>query len=218
LNYYKLRLQTIFVIYPAHHFKLLAIREQNKILYLCDKKKAMETRLFNSWSLLAINGVIAILFGVMALFIPGTLLLTLVTYFGIVILLLGISMLVGVILNIKNDLPYGVDLVESIIILAIGVLFTFYTKTSLEVFVIVIGSWALLIGAGQLFFAFKINPELSSKNTLLVNGAISLIFGFILFFNPFEAAAFLLVISGILSLVMGTILIVIALKMKNFTI
>jgi uncharacterized membrane protein HdeD (DUF308 family) len=178
----------------------------------------METRLFNSWSLLAINGVIAILFGVMALFIPGTLLLTLVTYFGIVILLLGISMLVGVILNIKNDLPYGVDLVESIIILAIGVLFTFYTKTSLEVFVIVIGSWALLIGAGQLFFAFKINPELSSKNTLLVNGAISLIFGFILFFNPFEAAAFLLVISGILSLVMGTILIVIALKMKNFTI
>ncbi len=176
----------------------------------------METRLFNNWSLLAVNGIIAILFGVMALFIPGTLLLTLVTYFGIVILLLGISMLVGVILNIKNDLPYALDLIESIIILAIGVLFTFYTKTSLEVFVIVIGSWALLIGAGQLFFAFKINPELSSKNTLLVNGVVSLIFGLILFFNPFEAAAFLLVLSGILALLIGTLLIIIALKMKRF--
>jgi len=190
--------------------------EDLKNVIFGQKSGQMETRLFNNWSLLAVNGIIAILFGVMALFIPGTLLLTLVTYFGIVILLLGISMLVGVILNIKNDLPYAIDLIESIIILAIGVLFTFYTKTSLEVFVIVIGSWALLIGAGQLFFAFKINPELSSKNTLLVNGVVSLIFGLILFFNPFEAAAFLLVLSGILALLIGTLLIIIALKMKRF--
>lgn len=190
--------------------------EDSKNAIFGQKSEQMETRLFNNWSLLAVNGIIAILFGVMALFIPGTLLLTLVTYFGIVILLLGISMLVGVVLNIKNDLPYAIDLIESIIILAIGVLFTFYSKTSLEVFVIVIASWALLLGAGQLFFAFKINPELSSKNTLLINGVVSLIFGLILFFNPFEAAAFLLVLSGILALLIGTLLIIIALKMKRF--
>jgi len=179
------------------------------------KQNKMGSSIFNKWGLLVTNGVIAILYGVLALFVPGPTLLTLVTYFGIVILLLGISMLIGVIVNIRNQRPYGIDLTESFLIAGIGVLLTFYSKTSLEVFVIIIGSWAILLGAAQLFYAFKISPELNSKNTLLINGSISLLFGIILFFNPFEAATFLLVLSGILSLVIGTILIVVALKIKN---
>ncbi len=179
------------------------------------KQHEMNTSIFDRWGLLLTNGIIAILYGVLALFVPGPTLLTLVTYFGIVILLLGLSMLIGVIVNIRNRRPYGIDLTESLIIAGIGVLLTFYSKTSLEVFVIIIGSWAILLGAAQLFFAFKIHPGLSSKNTLLINGFISLLFGIILFFNPFEAATFLLVLSGILSLVIGTILIVVALKIKN---
>ncbi len=176
----------------------------------------MKSNLSKRWALLAANGVIAILFGALAIFVPGPTLLTVVTYFGIVILLLGVAMLVGVISNIRNSLGYGADLAEAVVLLIIGILLTFYTQQSLKVFVIIIGSWAVLMGLLQLFFAFNLVPELNGKITLLINGGLTLVFGIVLFFNPFQAAVFVLVLTGILSIVVGTILIILAMKMKNF--
>ncbi len=176
----------------------------------------MKTDISQRWATLAANGVIALIFGVLAIFVPGPTLITIVTYFGIIILLLGIAMLVGVVLNIRNGLGYGTDLVETIVLIIIGVLLTFYTQQSLKVFVIVIGSWAVLIGLLQLYFAFKVSPDLNGKNTLLINGGLTLLFGVVLFFNPFQAAVFVLVLTGILAIVVGTVLIIIAMKMKNF--
>jgi len=176
----------------------------------------MKTDISQRWATLAANGAIAIIFGVLAIFIPGPTLLTMVIYFGIIILLLGIAMLTGVVLNIRNGLGYGTDLAEAIVLIIIGILLTFYTQQSLKVFVIIIGSWAVLIGLLQLFFAFNVAPELNGKNTLLINGGLSLLFGIVLFFNPFQAAVFVLVLTGILAIAVGTILIIIAVKMKNF--
>jgi len=176
----------------------------------------METKFFSKWGLLATNGIIALIFGALAIFLPGPTLLTVVTYFGIVILLLGVAMLIAVINNIRHQLSYAIDLVETVFLLIIGFLLTFYSQKSLQVFVIIIGSWAVLLGLLQLILSFKIDPGLSNKRTLLINGGISLIFGVILFFNPFQAAKFLLVISGILAIFMGIVLIAVAVKMKNF--
>ena len=176
----------------------------------------MKYNISQRWTLLAANGVIAVIFGVLAIFVPGPTLLTVVTYFGIVILLLGAAMLVGGILTLRNGLDYGTDLAEAIVLMIIAVLLTFYTRQSLKIFVIIIGSWAILIGLMQLFIAFKLNPELNGKNTLLINGGLSLVFGIILFFNPFQAAVFVLVLTGILAIAVGTILIIVAMKMKNF--
>lgn len=176
----------------------------------------MESSISKQWALLAANGVIAIIFGALAIFVPGPTLLTVVTYFGIVILLFGVAMLVGVISNIRNGLGYGTDLAEAIVLMIIGILLIFYTQQSLKVFVIIIGSWAVLIGLLQLFFAFKLDPGLNGKSTLLINGGLSLIFGIVLFFNPFQAAVFVLVLTGILAIAVGTILIIVALKMKRF--
>ena len=176
----------------------------------------METKSFNKWELLAANGIIAIIFGALAIFLPGPTLLTVVTYFGIVILLLGVAMLVAVINNIRHQLSYATDLVETMFLLIIGFLLTFYSQKSLQVFVIIIGSWAVLLGLLQLIISFKIDPGLRNKKTLLINGGISLIFGIILFFNPFQTAKFLLVISGVLAIFMGIVLITVAIKMKNY--
>jgi uncharacterized membrane protein HdeD (DUF308 family) len=176
----------------------------------------MKTDISQRWATLAANGAIAIIFGVLAIFVPGPTLITMVVYFGVIVLLLGIAMLVGVILNIRNGLGFGTDLVEAIVLIVIGILLTFYTQQSLKVFVIIIGSWAVIIGLLQLFIAFKVAPDLNGKNTLLINGGLTLIFGIILFFNPFQAAVFVLVLTGILAIVVGIILIIIAMKMKSF--
>ncbi len=170
-----------------------------------------------NWWTLAFNGIIAILYGLLAIFVSEKTLLAIVMYFGIVILIIGAAMLFGVINNMKNKQPYAADMAISIITLIIGGLLTFYTQRSLEIFVIVIGSWAILLGIFQLYLLSNKNFTKSTKNTFLINGLLTLAFGVILFFNPFESATIMLMFSGILAFVFGIILIAISMKVKNLT-
>jgi uncharacterized membrane protein HdeD (DUF308 family) len=175
----------------------------------------MNTKRLSNWWLLTLNGIIAIVYGIIAIFIPSATLVTLVMYFGIVILIIGFAMLWGAINSIRDKLPYATDLVSSLITIAIGALLTFYTSKSLTIFVMIIGSWAVLVGIIQLYVATKSELLPGEKNTLLINGIITLVFGIILFFNPFESAKFLVVISGILAFIFGIVLIAISIRLKN---
>ena len=84
-----------------------------------------------------------------------------------------------------------------------------------SLFVIMIGAWALLVGGMQLYLMTKLDADDKSRTSFLINGVITIIFGVILFFKPFEAAGALLIVTGILAFIIGVWLIVIALKMKS---
>jgi len=126
-------------------------------------------------------------------------------------------MLIGVINNIRSKRPYGADLVWAILTVAIGAVLTIYTQRSIEIFVIIIGLWAILIGAIQLYLMTKLDASDKGKNTFLINGILTIIFGVILFFNPFTSAKALLILTGIIAFIMGILMIVIALKMKSLS-
>ena len=155
----------------------------------------MKSKRLSNWWLLTLNGIIAIVYGILAIFIPGTTIVAMVMYFGIVILIIGLAMLWGAINSIRANLPYTTDLISSLVTIVIGALLTFYTSKSLTIFVMIIGSWAVLVGVVQLYVATRSELVPGEKNTLLVNGIITLIFGVILFMNPFESASILVVIS-----------------------
>ena len=175
----------------------------------------MSLRSLSNWWLLTLNGIIAILYGIIAIFVPDSTILTIVMYFGIVILIIGVAMLWGAINSIRDNLPYAADLAISLITIVIGALLTFYTSKSLTIFVTVIGIWAVLVGVVQLYLATRAELLSGEKNTLLINGLITLIFGIILFFNPFKSATILVVLSGILAFVFGIVLIAMSIRLKN---
>lgn len=175
----------------------------------------MENNYIGNWWTLAFNGIIAILYGLLAIFVSEKTLLAIVMYFGIVILIIGLAMLFGVVNNMKNKQAYAADMAISIITIVIGSLLTFYAQKSLEIFVIVIGSWAILLGIFQLYLLLNSNFTKSTKNTFLINGIITLIFGVILFFNPFKSASIMLMLSGVLAFIFGIVLISISMKVKN---
>lgn len=175
----------------------------------------MKSKRLSNWWLLTLNGIIAIVYGILAVFIPGTTIVAMVMYFGIIILIIGLAMLWGAINSIRANLPYTTDLISSLVTIAIGALLTFYTSKSLTIFVMIIGSWAVLVGIVQLYVATRSELVPGEKNTLLVNGIITLIFGVILFLNPFESATILVVISGVLAFIFGIVLIAMSVRLKN---
>ena len=161
------------------------------------------------------NGIIALLYGMLALFVPKSTVIAIVMYFGIVIILIGVVMLAGALNNKKNKLPWQSEMAAALVTLIVGIIITFYSAKTLKVFVIIIGIWAIFVGASQLYIALKAEMTKNRKNSMLFNGILMLLFGIILFFNPFETAAFLVVLSGIIAVVMGIILIVLAFSVRS---
>jgi uncharacterized membrane protein HdeD (DUF308 family) len=174
----------------------------------------MTSKATTNWWALAFNGIIALLFGLMAIFSPVDTFKVIIMYFGIVMLIIGVAMFIGVYTSMKNKLNYGNDLITSIITIGLGIVLTFFTQRSLEIFAIVVGVWAIILGISQLVIMMNIQSS-GDKKILLINGIITLAFGVLLFFNPFTLASIFIVLTGVLSVIIGVILIAVAIKIKN---
>ena len=175
----------------------------------------MDSNTFSTnWTILAFNGLIALLFGLMAIFAPIDTFKVIIMYFGIVMLIVGVAMMFGVYSSMKNKLNYGADLISAIITIGLGVVLTFFTSKSLELFVIIIGIWAIMLGIGQLLIMQGLESK-GDKKVVLFSGLFTLIFGVLLFFNPFTMASIFGVIVGIMAAIIGVVLISFAFKLKN---
>jgi uncharacterized membrane protein HdeD (DUF308 family) len=177
----------------------------------------MKTTVIFSWSQIAMNGVIALLYGILALFVPGATIIGILTYIGIFILIAGAIMLITAIRKIGKKLPYFGDLIWSLIILFVGGLIAFNSRATLEIFVIIVGVWAIIMGISQFIIAAKDNLSPRQRNITLINAIISLIFGIVLFYNPYQSSKVMIVISGILALLIGISLLVLAFKIKKIS-
>lgn len=167
-----------------------------------------------NWWVLAFNGIIALLFGLMAIFSPLDTLKVIVMYFGIVMLIVGIAMLFGVYSSMKNKLNYGTDLISALVTVGLGVVLAFFTEKSLEIFVVVVGIWAIMLGIGLLIIMTAIESK-GDKKFLLFSSLFTIAFGVILFFNPFASASIFVVLIGIMAAIIGIVLISFAFKLKN---
>ncbi|HIE16508.1 MAG TPA: hypothetical protein EYP69_06255 [Bacteroidales bacterium] len=169
----------------------------------------------NNWGLLLVSGLIALFYGILAIFAAQGLILTIVTYFGALILVASLVMLYGVYSNYKHHFFNTYDLIQGLIMLILGVMLTFFSQHSLQLFVIIIGIWAILVGIIQLYTAFNLPKSYIGKPSFIINGLITIVFGVSLLFNPFEMARVMVVLTGILAIVVGIILLYLAIKLKG---
>ena len=162
-----------------------------------------------------ISGVIAILFGILALFVPQETIIKLTLYFGILILAGGLILLYLAIKNKRAEKPYGLLLIESILVLLMGGIIVFLPGETIRVFLILIGAWAILTGLLQIILAVRMKGVVSRHGMFTLNGIITLIFGLLLLIKPMGTAAFIMVVTGILALVAGVLLIYLGLSLRG---
>ncbi len=168
-----------------------------------------------NWWVLLINGIIALLLGLFAIFSPEGTLVTLAKYFGFLVVLAGIIFGIGVISRIRKKEPYTWLLIEAIIIIVLGAIILLYTEQSLNIFVIILGIWAVAMGIMQFMLLASIKDEVENKKVILLNAIITVAFGVVLFFNPFTAAKIFVVLFGIAALIVGVLLIMVAFSVKK---
>lgn len=162
------------------------------------------------WKGILVRGIIAIIFGLFALFYPGFGLELLVLYFGAFALVDGIvAFFVG--FSSKS----AALILEGVIGILVGLFVFFFTLQAAYLFILLIGFWAILTGILEIIAAIELRKHMADELWLLLVGIASLIFGFYVFVNPLVSAAVIIFVIGIYALVFGTFLVGLSLTLKN---
>jgi uncharacterized membrane protein HdeD (DUF308 family) len=175
----------------------------------------METKRFKNWWFLAVNGFIFILFGGLLLFFTRESILTLIKYFGVLLLAGSAVLLLFGINNIRKDKSAAMILIEAIGSMAIGIALLLFPQPTLDLFLMLIGIWAIIIGIIQLVIIVNTKGILANKNMLLINGLMTIALGILLLFSPFDWAVFMGKIIGICAALFGILLVYFSFMLRN---
>ena len=176
----------------------------------------MET-LKNKWILLLANAIIAIIIGVVFLFVPEQTLKTIGFVAGIIIMLSGLFLVFGAFSYAKEGQNMFFWLVEGIINLSLGIILIINPEWLAEFLLIVIGLWALILGVYQLFTGFVNSKSIKNNNLLKINGVAAVIIGLILLFKPDVVANIIVQILGVVSILIGAIMMYFAFVIRKET-
>ncbi len=175
----------------------------------------MKNQITRNWWIFSVNGLLAVFYGILALFVTEETMVTLAKYSGLAILLVGVVMLLLSIYRIRKEYPFGVLITQSIITIVLGSLILIYTQKTISFFIMILGFWAIVLGILLLVILVNVGSEFYNKNLLLVNALVSLLFGSIMLINPYDSAKALVSLSGILAMGFGIILIWFSVQLKT---
>ena len=172
----------------------------------------MVTGSLRNWKLSYGNGMLAILFGSIAIIFPGITIIGLAFYFAVTILLGGVLLTVSSIRS-RNTLPnWQLMLTEGIIGILIGIVILARPHTAAAFFIVVMGIWAMVIGLIFITSYFKLTLPAILKPFHMITGILSVIIGVIIILNPFESTRIIVVMIGIYVIAYGVFSIINAKK------
>jgi uncharacterized membrane protein HdeD (DUF308 family) len=161
---------------------------------------------------LLLRGVLAIIFGIIALVAPGIALLALIIVFGAYAFLDGILTIV-VAIQERHVLPrWGWLLVEGLVGIALGIVAFVWPGETALILLFIVAAWAIVTGILEIGEAFTIKDWLIG-----LAGILSVAFGILLLIRPGAGLLSLLWLLGIYALIFGVVLIAHAfhLRMKS---
>jgi uncharacterized membrane protein HdeD (DUF308 family) len=165
----------------------------------------MNATLARHWWAIVLRGVVAILFGVVALAAPGAVLLSLAFLFGIYLLIDGVIGLVSTVRAVTAHGHWGALLAEAVLNLLMGLIALFLPGAAVLGFVLLMAAWALISGGLMVAAAVKLHAT-HGRWWLGLGGVASLIWGVLLVLAPMVGAVVLTWWLGIYAIIFGVAL------------
>jgi uncharacterized membrane protein HdeD (DUF308 family) len=146
-------------------------------------RSAMLGALTRNWWTLVLRGVLAIAFGFFAWFWPGvTLVALLLTWSGFAIVS-GLATLKSAFARDGAE-PRWILLMAGGVSVVAGAVALFYPRFTALLFLYLLAGWAVMSGLMEIFAAIRMRNEARGEIWLGLAGALSLLFGIVLFVHP----------------------------------
>jgi len=173
--------------------------------------------LAENWWLLLLRGIAAIVFGILAFVWPGITLLSLTLLWGAYALADGVLALWAAISGKGAEIAsrWWLAVVGIAGILA-GLLTFGLPGTAMQVLLIFISSWAIVIGAMQIWGAIQLRKEIEGEWLLIVSGLLSIAYGIILIVQPGAGALALVWLIGWYAILLGVDYVALAVRLRKY--
>jgi len=163
-----------------------------------------------NWWVLALRGVVAILFGIGAFLWPGLTLAVLVVLWGAFVLVDGIVAIVA---------GARVGLWPLVLVGVIGALAGGYALSRPGVaalaLLIVIAAWAIVRGIFEIVAAIRLRKEIANEWMMILGGIASVVFGLLVWLFPGAGALSLVWVIGLYAILAGVLFLGLAFRLRG---
>ena len=169
------------------------------------------------WWLMLLRGIAAVIFGVLSLVWPAISALSLVLLWGAYTFADGIFSLGAAIMGKAAPTQSRWWLaITGVLGIAAGLIAFFAPGLTAGVLLIFIAIWAIVIGVMAIVGAIQLRKEIEGEWLLILSGAIAVLFGILMFFQPAAGALAVIWMIATFAIIFGVDLIVLAFKLKGF--
>lgn len=168
------------------------------------------------WWALTLRGVVAIVFGVSAVFWPGLTLATLVYLVGAFVLASGLVGMVESAVSIGENRAWFLHMIVALAELGVGLYLLRHPAVAFATFILVIGIMFIARGVLEVVAALAVNDASATSRTMvMLSGAAAVILGVVLLFQPVSAGVAFVWILGLYALITGPLMIALSLDLKS---
>ena len=168
-----------------------------------------------NWWALALRGLVAVLFGLAALFWPGLVLTVLILLFGAYALVDGILAVIASFRSSARGARRGLLLIEGVIGILFGLVALLWPDLTALALLYIIAFWAILGGIARILMAIMLRREIENEWSIGFSGVLSVILGIVLILLPGAGLLAYTWLIGLIALAVGIILIYYAFRMRG---
>jgi len=171
--------------------------------------------LSRNWWLVALRGLLAILFGLIAFVWPGATWLALILLFGMYAIVDGIFAMISGVIRSRYSPRWWVFLLEGFISLAAGMFVLLRPGVAGLALVIVIAIWAVLTGILEVVAAIRLRREIRNEWMLGFAGFLSIVLGILMLLQPAAGGLVITLMLGSYALIFGILLIALSFRLRR---
>ncbi|MBP2703111.1 HdeD family acid-resistance protein [Microbispora sp. RL4-1S] len=166
------------------------------------------------WWAPALRGVLAILFGLIALVWPGITLLALVLVFAAYAVVNGVVTLMQAARGHTGRSRAWIG-VSGLISLLVGLIAFLWPGITALALLLVIAFWFVVTGIVEIVAAVGLRRRIEGEWVLALNGVVSVVFGLLLFVWPATGALAVVWLIGLSAVAIGVSLLVLAFRLRG---
>jgi uncharacterized membrane protein HdeD (DUF308 family) len=170
----------------------------------------------DNWGWIVLRGVAAVAFAVLAIAWPGITLAALVIVWGAYAMADGMLALFAA-WQVRDDgRPFWSMVVVGLLGIAAGVVTFVWPGITALVLLMVIASWAMLMGVFQIVAAIRLRKEIEGEWMIALSGVLSVAFGALLVIYPGAGALAMVSLIAAYAFLFGILMIVFGFRLRSY--
>jgi uncharacterized membrane protein HdeD (DUF308 family) len=171
--------------------------------------------LSRNWWVLALRGVLGILFGIVAFVWPGATLAALILVFGAYVFVDGIfAVIAGIGMRRQID-RWWLIVLEGAAGIILGVLTFRSPDTTALILLTFIAAWSIVTGIFEIATAVRLRKLIADEWLLILSGVVSIIFGILLIALPDAGGLSIVWLLGAYALLFGILTLMLSFRLRG---